>query len=128
MTRAADMLAHRLRALRLARGLTQQELADRAGMSLNAVGAYERGDRWPRPDALDQLVVALGSDIDDMLGPLLVFRDPAGSDHVAVQTPLRQLALLLEREPERRVEVILNVARVLLDGWPRGAEGERHEA
>jgi ribosome-binding protein aMBF1 (putative translation factor) len=44
-----------LRALRLDRGLTQAELADRAGMSVRAVGSLERGHAIPRRDTAERL-------------------------------------------------------------------------
>jgi eukaryotic-like serine/threonine-protein kinase len=49
-----------LRRYRLAAGLTQEELAERAGLSVQAIGALERGDRRaPRRDTLALLVEAL---------------------------------------------------------------------
>ncbi|HVX30342.1 MAG TPA: helix-turn-helix domain-containing protein, partial [Nitrolancea sp.] len=49
-----------LRSYREAAGLTQSELAERAGISTNAVGMLERGERrQPQPHTLRQLAVAL---------------------------------------------------------------------
>lgn len=44
---------------RRAAGLTQEELAERAGLSARAVGDLERGVRQPRKDTLQMLLVAL---------------------------------------------------------------------
>ena len=52
--------AERLRALRLAAGLTQAELAARAGVSEAAVSAYECGRGRPRPRHLAALARVLG--------------------------------------------------------------------
>jgi DNA-binding XRE family transcriptional regulator len=50
-----------LRRYRLDAGLTQQELADRAGLSVRAVSDLERGvHRTPYPDTLRRLTQALG--------------------------------------------------------------------
>jgi tetratricopeptide (TPR) repeat protein/transcriptional regulator with XRE-family HTH domain len=50
-----------LRTLRGRAGLTQEELAERAGLSAKAIGALERGDRRrPRPATLRALAAALG--------------------------------------------------------------------
>src|SRR5689334_15371239 len=59
---AADKtLAGRLRSLRLARGLTQAELAERAGISERAVSDMERGlRRQVYRDTTERLVRALG--------------------------------------------------------------------
>lgn len=50
-----------LRACRSEAGLTQRQLADRAGTSAAAVCHYERGTRVPRADTLVRLVAATGS-------------------------------------------------------------------
>ncbi len=60
---ASGAFAGRLRALRREAGLTQEELATRAGLSPNAVGALERGQRRrPYPHTVRSLAEALGLD------------------------------------------------------------------
>jgi transcriptional regulator with XRE-family HTH domain len=54
-------LAGRLKALRAERGLTQQQLADAAGLSQQTVGHLESGRRHrPTGDTLVRLAEALG--------------------------------------------------------------------
>jgi transcriptional regulator with XRE-family HTH domain len=53
-------LAQRLRALRLAAGLTKKELARRAGLSRVVVRKYESWELSPRPASLTRLVGVLG--------------------------------------------------------------------
>nr|MBA2754454.1 XRE family transcriptional regulator [Chloroflexia bacterium] len=56
----------RLRAARDVANLTQQELAERAGLTPNAVGALERGEHLhPYPATVRALAAALGLDPDD---------------------------------------------------------------
>src|ERR1051326_4696592 len=51
-----------LRSMRLAAGLSQGALAERAGLSEKAVGALERGDRTtPRPATIVSLADAVGA-------------------------------------------------------------------
>ena len=58
-------LAGRLRALREAAGLSQEELAERAGLSSHAISALERGTRTrPYPHTVQALCDALGADAD----------------------------------------------------------------
>lgn len=53
----------RIRAHRLAAGFTQEQLAERAGLSAQAVGALERGDRrFPYRDTVTRLADALNLD------------------------------------------------------------------
>src|ERR1700691_2411077 len=51
----------RLSACRRSAGLTQQELADRSGLSVRAISNLERGRaRWPHPNTVQRLAEALG--------------------------------------------------------------------
>lgn len=55
-----------VRNLRQKNMLTQEELAERAGLSVGAIKQIETGKRWPRPETLDVLAKALGVSRDDM--------------------------------------------------------------
>jgi predicted ATPase/transcriptional regulator with XRE-family HTH domain len=62
---AWESFAAALRQLRMRSGLTQEQLAERAGLSTNAVGALERGERrYPYPHTVRALASALGLDAD----------------------------------------------------------------
>jgi transcriptional regulator with XRE-family HTH domain len=62
--------ANRLKRLRAGRGLTQEELAARAGLSVSLVMALEQGKRGnPRLDTLLKLAAALGVTLDELAGP-----------------------------------------------------------
>ncbi|HYQ32348.1 MAG TPA: helix-turn-helix transcriptional regulator, partial [Lapillicoccus sp.] len=61
--RDAGEFAARLRGLRDAAALTQEELAERAGLTANAIGALERGERRrPYPHTVRALADALALD------------------------------------------------------------------
>jgi transcriptional regulator with XRE-family HTH domain len=62
-----DAVGRRVRRLRRARGLSQDELASRAGVSRQAVGALEAGKHLPRVDAAVGLARALGTTVEDLL-------------------------------------------------------------
>lgn len=61
MTR--DQLGNEIRALREAASLTQQELADRAGLSKAMISATERGDVNITIDALSAIARGLSRDL-----------------------------------------------------------------
>jgi transcriptional regulator with XRE-family HTH domain len=63
------MLGERVRALRLARGLTQGQLAELAGVSRQLVGAVEADRHLPRVDAAVRLAVALATTVEELLAP-----------------------------------------------------------
>ena len=58
--RHATPVAERVRALRRAHGLTQRQLAERAGLSLEGVWTIENARKRPRRSTLELLAGALG--------------------------------------------------------------------
>ncbi|WP_453956045.1 helix-turn-helix domain-containing protein [Bradyrhizobium japonicum] len=56
------VVAQNLRHLRRKSGLSQEELADRAGLNRNYIGMIEREENSPTVDALEQISEALHID------------------------------------------------------------------
>lgn len=54
-------------ALRQKRGLTQDELAQKTGLSVDTIGAIEQGRRWAKLTTLHQLAESLGVSTDELL-------------------------------------------------------------
>jgi transcriptional regulator with XRE-family HTH domain len=79
-----------LRRYREAVGLSQEELAERAALTANAIGALERGERGrPYPDTVRRLADALGLD-EAQRAELIasIARTPAGTAaHTADESP-----------------------------------------
>ena len=67
---------HRLRQLRIDRGLSQNELASRIGRGGGVIYSYERGRTYPKPGALPDLAAALEVEEEELarLLPLLSIR------------------------------------------------------
>lgn len=61
-------LAHRIRAFRKLKGLTQQQLADHMDLSVSILGAIERGNRKPEPRVLQKISQQLGIAMDELIG------------------------------------------------------------
>lgn len=59
-----------LRALREARGWSQEEFADRAGLHRTYVSAVERGVRNPTLSVLERLAKALGIKLSELLATI----------------------------------------------------------
>lgn len=53
------MFAENLSAIRHQKGYTQQQLAERAQLSVSSIGAYEQGKRLPRLSQMQRLCQAL---------------------------------------------------------------------
>ncbi len=64
-----EILARNLRRLRAERGLSQEELAHRAGVNRNYVGMIEREENAATVDTMEQLAAALDVDATDMIDP-----------------------------------------------------------
>src|SRR5688500_11882210 len=96
----------RLRRLRLAAGLSQEALAERSGLSAQAIGALETGKRRrPYPHTVAALADALEL-TETERAALAEARVSAGSRPTAQVSPLpRRLAPLVGREEEVRALV-----------------------
>ncbi len=55
-----------IKTLRIARGLTQFELAKKMGVSQATVGMWETGERTPRSSKIPKLAEVLGCSIPDL--------------------------------------------------------------
>jgi transcriptional regulator with XRE-family HTH domain len=66
MTQLRHCFAQRLRALRMARQLTQEDLAQRTGLSVNFISAMERGINAPSFETLETLAKALEIPVKDL--------------------------------------------------------------
>ena len=55
---------------RMARGLSQEELAARAGLHRTYIGSVERAERNISIDSMERLAEAIGLDVSDLLAKL----------------------------------------------------------
>jgi transcriptional regulator with XRE-family HTH domain len=53
--------------LRHKRGFTQEQLADKANLTLRTIASIEQGKRWARLSTLHKLAKALGVNTDELL-------------------------------------------------------------
>ena len=60
--------ASRLKTIRKDHSMTQQELADKSGLSRSSINTWESGHSLPLPDGLCALANALGCSTDYLLG------------------------------------------------------------
>lgn len=57
----------KIKPIRESTGMTQTELAEKLGVSQQAVSFWENGDRYPRTADLPRIADALGVTIDELL-------------------------------------------------------------
>ncbi|WP_031405327.1 helix-turn-helix domain-containing protein [Geobacillus vulcani] len=89
----------RLRMLRKAKGLTQEELGRRVNVTKVSISGYENGNRTPDMDTLKALADVLGVSVDYLLG-----RNNIQSD----DTNLPALTEKDERDIQKELEKIIN--------------------
>src|ERR1051326_8678287 len=118
----------RLKSLRLAAGLTQEELAERAGLTSRAVSALETGHRaHPYPHTVRALASALGLSHDKRADLIVAARAPDVNSDPTLQASLRAtpapLTPLIGRERELasiRSLLITRKARLVTITGPGG--------
>ena len=66
---ARQNFAHNLRTVRTAQGISQELLADLAGLHRTYVSSVERCERNISVDNMEKLAAALGVDIRELLNP-----------------------------------------------------------
>ncbi|WP_159887559.1 helix-turn-helix domain-containing protein [Paenibacillus puerhi] len=102
------LVGEQLRLVRKARGLTQEELAEKCGLSFSYISDIERGSRNVTLESLDKLMVAL----DVMPSEVFNFKDiesvNAADDKRMMIEILR--SLLVERRPDE-VRFVLKMAQ-----------------
>lgn len=66
---AVSFFAKRLRQHREDQGLSQEALAEKAGLDRTYVSGCERGGRNPTLRSMEKLAKALGVELKDLIGP-----------------------------------------------------------
>ena len=94
-----------LRTARTRAGLSQRELARRAGSVQSVVARIERGQVSPSWDTLSRLLAAAGFDLGAQVAPAVTAL-PSGLDDVS-----RILALT----PEQRLDELRNLSRLVAE-------------
>jgi transcriptional regulator with XRE-family HTH domain len=64
-----SLLGINVKRFRVNSGLSQEELSEKAGISVPFLGAIERGEKWPSPYTLSGIAQGLGVNPYDMLKP-----------------------------------------------------------
>jgi transcriptional regulator with XRE-family HTH domain len=84
------ILAENVRQARIQKHLTQQELAEKAGIITLSVSNIERQEAWPRPDTLEAIAVILE------LRPFELFIDHENDTIVPYEQVVRANSRVLE--------------------------------
>lgn len=102
-----EVVRARIRSLRVERRLTQEELCERADISVDAVNRIENGTRVPTIDTLEKIAIALGTSAAELLAK-------PSTKPVKVPAALRRLVTMVEHEPSDIQEGLEEIVRVAL--------------
>ena len=108
----------RIRELRKARNLNQDELAELALLNRVTIAKYEAGRVEPGAQALSRLADALDVSVDDLLGREDESQEKPDPQARPPQTPeARILASGIDKMPARERERALNLVRLMFDQY-----------
>ncbi len=113
MTEFIHIVGEQIRKLRKLKGLTQERLAERSGLSYSYVSDVERGTRNISLESLGKIISALG------VKPAQLFEDideltiHIGSDEI--RTKIEDLNALLSERHVDEVDFVIKVAREFLN-------------
>lgn len=97
-------IGSKIKALRKAKGLTQEELAKKLGVSASMVGQYETGLRNPKLETLERFASALGANITEIVD--LSDLSPSLNDALPLICKLKSI---LDNAPKSK-EITLSIA------------------
>ncbi len=99
-----NMIGKRIREERLILRLTQEQLAEKAGLNESYVGQIERGTKNPSLESLIKLSAALGVTIDFLLQDVLDLR----------KTELiRELSTVVATRNDDEIRLLINISRLV---------------
>jgi transcriptional regulator with XRE-family HTH domain len=64
-----SLLSRNIKQFRVISGLSQEKLAEKAGISVPFLGAIERGEKWPSPETFANIAHGLGVEPYDLMKP-----------------------------------------------------------
>lgn len=106
MVEILKVFGKRLRSLRRAKDMTQEQVAERAGLSLQSVGEIERGRGNPTLVNVERLAAALDVELTALFD--------LGDVGMTKEQTREELLVFLEGASAEQMHAILTVARVLI--------------
>lgn len=95
------LFSKRLKEVRKAKGLTQQELGDKIGVTKVSICCYEKGTRTPTLDTLIDLADELGVDFTYLIGSdKYVVAEGEESYGINIAVPEMEFIKTLRKHPE----------------------------
>jgi transcriptional regulator with XRE-family HTH domain len=114
LSKTAEPFGARLRRLRTARALTQEELGNKTGLSKRMVAYYEIQGGTPSPAQVAQFAKALGVSADELVGTTARGGDTADAPHGPTELRLWRRLRQIQKLPAAQRRAVLKVLDGLL--------------
>ena len=105
-----EKLGQRIREIRKKRGMTQAELAEKAGISVNFVGTAERGIHSPSISTLERIAKALHVNISQLFD----FTEELPEKKYAI----KELISILKDGNSTKIKVVTDIAKRIMEEFP----------
>ncbi|KJD39624.1 helix-turn-helix domain-containing protein [Paenibacillus polymyxa] len=107
MAELRKQIGTRIRAIRNAKGLTQQKLADIASLDYRYIGALERGERNFSIDTLEKVLTALNVSISE----LMFSEEHMTTDEMIRQEAIDEFVALTSRLNKEQIGILRRVSK-----------------
>ncbi|ADO59343.1 MULTISPECIES: helix-turn-helix transcriptional regulator [Paenibacillus] len=107
MAELRKQIGTRIRAIRNAKGLTQQKLADIASLDYRYIGALERGERNFSIDTLEKVLTALNVSISE----LMFSEEHMTTDEMIRQEAIDEFVALTSRLNDEQISILRRVSK-----------------
>ncbi|WOZ38505.1 helix-turn-helix domain-containing protein [Paenibacillus polymyxa] len=107
MAELRKQIGTRIRAIRNAKGLTQQKLADIASLDYRYIGALERGERNFSIDTLEKVLTALNVSISE----LMFAEEHMTTDEMIRQEAIDEFVALTSRLNDEQISILRRISK-----------------
>jgi transcriptional regulator with XRE-family HTH domain len=108
MSTLSGHVSERIRELRNTRGLSQEQLANKANLNTSFIGAIERDVKKPTVDTLDKIITALDISVQDFFNFEIDLSKNETSDD------LNKLVYIVKDLNEKDQETIYNLVKQII--------------
>jgi len=108
MRKIRDILAENLKKNRRLRGLTQEQLAEKAGVSSHYVAMVETRKTFPKPEMLERFAKTLGIEPYQLFAVENDPNDPNERLHKKIVTEMKHMALDIKQAVKETVRETIN--------------------
>ncbi|WP_340028004.1 helix-turn-helix transcriptional regulator [Paenibacillus sp. FSL H7-0940] len=113
MSELRQLIGTRIRAVRNAKGLTQQKLADIAGLDYRYIGALERGERNFSIDTLERVLHALNISISE----LMYFEGKNELSNPVRQEAIDEFVNITKYLTENQLDIVRKITKEVLSAF-----------